>query len=121
MTDTSTTKDCKEYPTLGYRFFLYDPNDGITFWKTEEERDKAAEDAIDSYLDDEWSDEVSGVVAGVVTHHTVEIDRVDKVGQLDEDGYDEAGQYWPSSDYDYSCNYALKPFTTTPTEPNGTN
>lgn len=114
---TDAAKDYKCSPCGEYKFFLYDPNDGITFWKTEEERDKAAEDAINSYLDDEWSDEVSGVVAGVVTHHTVEIDRVDKVGQLDEDGYDEAGQYWPSSDYDYSCNYALKPFTTTPTEP----
>ena len=114
---TDSAKDYKCSPCKEYRFFLYDPNDGITFWKTEEERDKAAEDAIDSYLDYEWSDEVSGVVAGVVTHRTVEIDRVEKVGQLDEDGYDEAGQYWPGSDYDYTCNYALKPFTTTPTEP----
>ena len=114
---TDSAKDYKCSPCKEYRFFLYDPNDGITFWKTEEERDKAAEAAIDCYLDDEWSDEVSGVVAGVVTHQTVEIDRVDKVGQLDEDGYDEAGQYWPGSDYDYGCTYALKPFTTTPTEP----
>ena len=112
---TDSAKDYKCSPCKEYRFFLYDPNDGITFWKTEEERDKAAEAAIDCYLDNERSDEVSGVVAGVVTHQTVEIDRVYKVGQLDEDGYDEAGQYWPGSDYDYSCNYALKPFTTTPT------
>lgn len=107
-------KDCRNHPTPEHRFFLYDPNDGITFWRTEEERDKAAETAIDSYLDDdEWNEEVLGVVAGVVTHHTVEIDRVDKIGELDDDGYDEAGEYWPNNDCDYKCNHALKPLDTT--------
>lgn len=105
-------KDYSSYPTPEYRFFLYDPNDGITFWKTEEERDKAAEAAIDSYLDEEWNEEVLGVVAGVVTHLTVEIDRVDKIGKLDDDGYDEAGEYWPNNDCDYKCNHALKPLDT---------
>lgn len=106
---TDAAKDYKCSPCPEYRFFLYDPNDGITFWRTEKERDKAAEDAIDSYLDDEWSEEVSGITAGVVTHHIVEIDRVDRVGELDEEGYDEAGQYWSSSDHDYKCNHALNP------------
>lgn len=109
---TDAAKDYKCSPCGEYKFFLYDPNDGITFWRTEKERDKAAKDAIESYLDDEWDEGVLGVVAGMVTHRTEEIDRIDRVGRLDEEGYDEAGQYWPGIDYDYSCNYALKPFTT---------
>ena len=52
------------------RYFLYDPEgDGMMYFDTEEERDKAAKEAIDDYLDcDEWSDEVVNVVTGIVTH-----------------------------------------------------
>lgn len=95
-------KDYRNHPTPEYRFFLYDPNDGATFWKTEEERDEAAKVAIDSYLDEEWDEDVSYVIAGVVTHGVIEIDRADKIGEPDDDGY-----------LDYKCNYALKPLDTT--------
>jgi hypothetical protein len=106
-----TTKDCKSSPSIEYRFFLYCPNDGLTFYRTEEERDKAARDLIEDYLSDgEWNDEVTMINAGVVTHHVAEVDRKDRVGKLDDDGYDEAGEYWASTEYDYACNHELRPF-----------
>jgi hypothetical protein len=116
---TNAPKDFKQSPSKEYRFFLYDPNDGLTFWRTEKERDKAAEAAIDSYLDsidDGWSDEVTEVFAGIATHQTVETDVKKRAGELDEDGYDEDGEQWPGDDFTHKCNYALRPFPT-PTEP----
>ncbi len=105
------TKDYKSNPSAEYRFFLYCPNEGLTFWRTEEERDRAGRDLIDDYLSDgEWNDEVTLISAGIATHGVAEVDRKDRVGELDEDGYDEAGEYWASSEYDYACNHELRPF-----------
>jgi hypothetical protein len=121
MSSTNAPKDYKQSPSNEYRFFLYCPNNGFTFWKTEEERDKAAEDAIDSHLDsidDGWSDEVTGVVAGVVTHQAAETDVKNRVGELDEDGCDEVGEYWQNHDFTHKCNYALRPFPTPTETPN---
>lgn len=105
-----TTKDCKSNPSTEYRFFLYCPNDGLTFWRTEEDRDKAGRDLIEEYLSDgEWNDQIDLISAGTVTHHVVEVDRKERVGELDDDGYDEAGEYWASNEYDYACNHELRP------------
>lgn len=118
MTATITPKAYKHSPSREYRFFLYAPNDGITFWREQTERDKAAEAAIETYLDDDgWSEEVTGVVAGAVTHQAVKTNVVERVGELDEDGYDEVGEYWHNNDFTHKCNYALRPFPTTTETP----
>ena len=116
----TTPPDCKYRPCAKYRFFLYDPNGDFTFWKNEQERDEYAARLIPEYLDEgEWNDEVTLIFAGTVTRHIVEADRKDRVGELDEDGCDKAGEYWGSNDYDYRCDHALKPlpaFVPTPSQ-----
>lgn len=101
--------DSKSYPAPGYTYFFYHPEgDGLTFYRTAEERDAAAADRIRDYLDDTWSDEVMGVFAGTVTHVAAEVDRADRPADLDAEGCDGEGEYWPD-DCDYKCNYALRP------------
>ena len=93
---------------------LYDSyGEGITFYETEEDRAKAAEETIESYLsENEWSDEVVNVLAFEVTHRATAVNVKELVGKLDEDGCDETGEYWESSEFDYKCNYELQPFPT---------
>jgi hypothetical protein len=102
-------------PSSTHLYGLYDPDgDGITFYKSAAERDEAAEETIRSYLSDgEWCDDVTNVFAFVVTHSATEVDVVQPVGEIDEDGCDEAGEDWSNTNCDYKCNYALKPFPTT--------
>ena len=101
-------------PSSTHLYGLYDPDgDGITFYKSAAERDEAAEETIRSYLSDgEWCDDVTNVFAFVVTHSATEVDVVQPVGEIDEDGCDEAGEDWSNTNCDYKCNYALKPFPT---------
>lgn len=111
MTNTSRPYS----PSPEYRYFLYDPNDGHTFYRTPEERDIAAKSLIEDYLvDGEWSEQVVDIYAGEATHSVSEVERIDKVGELDEDGYDENGEYWVDDDVDYKCNYDLRPLVPTP-------
>jgi hypothetical protein len=99
-------------PSSAHLYGLYDPEgEGITFYESAKERDEAAEKTIQGYLDDGvWFEEVTGVFAFMVTHRATEIDTVQLVGEIDEDGYDEAGEYWPSTDCEYKCNYAMQAF-----------
>lgn len=56
-------------------FFVYDPNDGIEFYETEERAKAEAEKYIESYRDEAqegWADEVEGVCWGEVIQHTVQ-------------------------------------------------
>lgn len=95
-------------PSPEYRFWLYSPEgDGLTFWRTAEERDAYAARDIRTYLDDNvWFEEVQDIIAGVVTHTTQAVDVQRPVGALDEDGYDEDGNYWEEPD-DTKCDYVL--------------
>jgi|LakMenEpi03Aug12_release.lakeMendotaPanAssembly.Ray.scaffolds.fasta_scaffold962958_2 hypothetical protein len=99
-------------PSNTHLYGLYDPEgDGITFYESAKERDEAAEKTIQAYLDDNvWFEEVTSVFAFMVTHRATEIDVVRPVGEIDEDGYDEVGEYWPDTDCQSKCNYALKTF-----------
>lgn len=115
MNNSELQSKYRTAPSARYRFFLYCPNDGISFWETEADRDAAAADLIGEYLQDgEWDEDVTGITAGIATHIATETDRKDRVGKLDDDGYDEAGKYWANTDCDYVCNYKLKPFFTQP-------
>ena len=97
-------------PGPSHRFFVHDPNgDGISFWQSEAERDQAAKEAIQGYLSDgEWHEDVVCVVVGVVTHKAEAVNIQHPVGEIDDEGYDEAGEYWPDPDARY-CDYALVP------------
>ncbi len=112
------TKDFQYIPGPGYRFLLYCPNNGLTFWKTAKERDEAGKELVEEYLDDgEWSEQVLGIFTGTVDGCIAKVDQKHRVGKLDDDGYDEDGQYWPNNKFDYTCNYELQPLPTTPQEP----
>ena len=98
-------------PSATHPYGLCDlEGDGITFYKSAKERDEAAEKTIKGYLDGEWLEEVTSVFAFMVTHRATEIDVVRPVGEINEDGCDEAGEYWPDTDCEYKRNYALKTF-----------
>jgi hypothetical protein len=94
------------------------PSSTHMFYKSAAERNEAAKETIQNYLSDgEWCDDVTNVFAFVVTHRATEVDVVRPVGEIDEDGCDEAGEDWSNTNCDYKCNYALKPFPT-PEAPN---
>lgn len=102
-------------PSETHVFGLYEPEgDGITFYATEKERDEAAKKAIKAYVDDnEWCDEVTGVFGFVVTHQAAAINVAYPAGPLDEEGYDEDGEYWPDN-CGRKCDYALTPIPQPP-------
>jgi hypothetical protein len=104
------SSDCRSTPNKDYVFGLYDPDgEGLSFYKTESERDHSAKETIKGYLDDnEWSEDVTGVFAFVVTHKAKETNITRPVGEVDEDGYDEAGNYFNEPD-SCNCDYELKP------------
>ena len=94
-------------------YFVFDPEgEGFRSFKTVEARDRFARMAIASYLSEGWGEGVESVVAGVITHGVAETDRVDRpaAADIDEDGFDDAGNDWASSDCAYFCNYRLKAY-----------
>ena len=102
-------------PDKDHTFLLYDPEgDGLMFFKTREERDKRAEEVIRLYLDtttDEWYEEVEQIFTSEVQEVVKAVDIVQRQGEVDEDGYDEAGEYWVDSDHATKCNYKLQPLS----------
>jgi hypothetical protein len=115
MTDLSPV--VKRSPDAEHTFWVYSPEgDGMTFWKTEQERNDYTEREIKSYLDDrawnEWIEEVEWVCAGVVTHRAKAVDIMCRVGELDDEGYDENDEYW-EAEAEIKCNYALRPIQET--------
>jgi hypothetical protein len=98
-------------PSATHLHGLYDPEgDGLTFYVNAAERDTAAEKVIQNYFDgNEWFEEVTGVFAFMVTHRAMAVDMVRPVGKIDPDSScDEVGEYWPSTDCECKCNYAMK-------------
>ncbi len=97
-------------PTAEYRYWLYDPEgDGMTYYRTTEARDAAAEQAIGCYLEDVWAPEVEFVSAGEVTHCAQVIDKTIRPAEEDlEDGCDDNGMDWPEG-MEWRGNYALEP------------
>ena len=105
--------DYRRHPDPEYRFFLYDPEgDGFMFFRSAEERDAAAGETISVYLDDGWAEEVEGVFAGEVTHHTIRtnVTRKPKREHFDsEEDFDDAMNEFGDPDWDYTCDYELRP------------
>lgn len=103
--------ECKYRAEKNFPFWLYDPEgDGLTFYRTGADRDKAASDAIALYLDthDGWNEDVERVSGGLVTHHAIQVDREEKPANLDDDNCDENGDHWPEG-FDYKCDYKFNP------------
>jgi hypothetical protein len=105
------TTPLKYRPDPGHTFWLYSPEgDGLTFWKTAEERDDYAKKEIRTYLDDDrWFEEVEQVIAGVVTHVTRPSSITRPVGVIDENGYDEEDNGPWEDENDAKCDYTLQP------------
>jgi hypothetical protein len=105
----STKVDKQHRPSAEYPFFHYDPEgDGFVYFKTEADRDEAANIEIRNHLDnDGWSEDVANILVGKVTGRGKMVDISLPDGELDEDGCDEAGEWW-DSDCDYKCDYKIK-------------
>lgn len=89
-------------------FFTYCPESGFETYATAEEALSASKELIAAYLDDTWGDEVTQVVTGRISYRATQTNLVEIVGELDEDGYDEAGEYW-GGDSDSKCDYEMLP------------
>ena len=98
----------QRHPGKGYRYWLYDPEgDGITYYRTKDDRDDAGRKAIASYLEpDGWGEAVEFVAAGEVTH-IAHLDLVLRPQELDDDGCDDEGIYW--GDTESMGNYTFEP------------
>lgn len=109
--------DYQRFPDSEYLFLLYDPEgNGLMFFRSAEERDAAARDVIDMYLDDGWAEEVSCVFAGEVTHHTVRAGvkmRPKREAFDSEEAFEDAMDEYGYSEWDYICNYELRPLSET--------
>lgn len=101
--------DKRQEPHPDYRYWLCDPGgDGMVYYRTREDRDKAGEAAIAACLDaDGWAEDVECVAAGEVTHVAQCLDRKERPTNLDADGCDDDGVYW--GDCDSMGNYTLEP------------
>ena len=99
-------------PSTTHLYGLYDPDgEGVTFHKSQEDRDAYAKKLIEEYLTEgEWNEEVTQVFAFVVTDRATAVNIIERKGELDDDGYDENDEYWQSHDVDYKCDYELRPF-----------
>lgn len=91
------------------KFFVYCNESGFEVFETLDDALHAADGRIQDYLDDytdRWSDEVLSVCSGKVTHRAKMCDQIFPNGEIDEDGLDEAGDYW-EADCEYKCNYRI--------------
>ena len=117
------------WPSITHKFFYSDPGgDGMMFFDTEAERDKAMSDAIAAWSDDGWSEEVENICAGVVTHTVEKCDvqnrpeRCTEHEDQEEPDCDQCGenQDWVyGGDVDYICNYKAVPLATPSTDASG--
>lgn len=101
----------KTHPHKDYPYWLHDPRwEGTMYFQTAEDRDIAAEDAINAYLDDGWDEEVEFVSCGVVTHFAQCLEKIPRPvdEDLDEDGYDGEGIHWPE-EIAWRGNYKMEP------------
>ncbi len=101
--------DIRYCPSSDYRFWLYDPEgDGMVYFRSQEARDLAGQQAIEKYLGDGWDSEVERVAAGVLTHFAQVLDKTMRPASEDigEDGCDANGVSWPD-EMDWRGNYTL--------------
>ena len=96
-------------PKVGFEFFYSNPcGDGLVYFKSEQERDEAANEAVHGYLDDGWNEEVVNITVGKITGVATKVDVTIRPTDLDEDDCDEEGVHW-DPEWGYTCNYEIKP------------
>lgn len=79
------------------KYFVYDQDGGMLFFKTKEEAHKYSKEAIQSYQDGNlWIEGVDLIISGEITHKVEETDVMCRPedSELDEDVCDEDGVYW---------------------------
>jgi len=97
----------KRYPHKDFKFFLYDPNNQhMMYFKSKEDRQSFIKDTIEWYLEDEWSKEVEEICMGEVTHIVQATNVQQRPEELDEEGCDGSGDYWPD-DIETKCDYEM--------------
>ena len=90
-------------------WFSYDPDNGFTYFATEEEAVSHAEYMIGEYgSDGEWHEQTGQIVVGKVTHTALECDHVTR-DMLDENQC-YGGRYYPG-DYDSYSDYKMEKVT----------
>lgn len=98
---------------MSHKFFLSNPSgDGFETFATIEERDAAAQKAIDDWLiDGTWHEDVFSITVGEVTGEAVKANIVQRPVELDENGEDEDGNYW-DVDMDEKHDVEIHPIAT---------
>lgn len=95
------------------RFFLYDPNNGFDTFKTAEERDATAQEAIELHSDDGWSEEVGCICVGEITGQAMQTNvrpRPERGDYATEEEHDDAMSDWGGDPiFDEICNYEIRP------------
>ena len=94
---------------MKHKYFSYCPEDGFDTHETLSLALLNAIDIIPNYLDEGWSEDVTGVCVGTITHRATMCDKVERAGDVDEDGYDTKGEHWEDPDWDYKCSYKMLP------------
>lgn len=94
---------------MKYKYFTYCPESGFDTHETLKGAIDDANSIIPNYLDEGWSEDVTGVFVGTITHMATMCDKVERSGEVDEHGYDEAGEHWPDPDWAYKCDYKMMP------------
>lgn len=105
--------DVSHRPTAGYTYWLFDPwGDGMTYYRTAQERDEAGAIAVAAYLDGGWDEDVEHVAAGEVTHSAQVLHKRMRPPQedLDDESCDGEGTHWPA-EIEWRGNYKLEPLT----------
>lgn len=97
-------------PSPDKLWFVYCPENGFTYHTTEDEAIEDGADSIREHLDCDngWSENVDEVIVGKVVLKSTQCEVRRRPEVLDEEGYDEDGQYW-DADFDCICNYKLLP------------
>jgi len=97
----------KRHPHEEYLFFLYDPNhQGMMYFKSKEDREMCVRETINWYLEDDWSEEVEEICMGEVTHVVQAVNVLTRPDDVDEEGCDGSGLYWPE-DVETMCDYDM--------------
>ncbi|EGR2744203.1 hypothetical protein MYC06_004732 [Vibrio parahaemolyticus] len=94
-------------PTVETPWFCFDGDD-YEYFSTEEEAIEASKSAIQFYLDETWDECVENVQVGKVTGiaRKINIEQRPDDEELDEEGCDGQGGYWPD-EIAYKCDYKV--------------
>ena len=105
MLPTNEEIPYKRRPDSEYRYFVYDPFEGLMFYyKSKEEQLKAAGEIIEDCKKDDWNywmEEVEEVLMGEITHITVEKvleHRPERKNYTSEQAFNDAMEEWPYGD-----------------------